>query len=80
MKKDTTITFDEVMAELDKYRVPKVNQIILTSQQREFLIKCRIGEQKVPYDVIVSLWIKMGWGEIKIGGIRRRIDTILELK
>jgi hypothetical protein len=77
--KNTNITFDEVMKELDKYRVGNVKQIILTDQQKEFITKCRMGNKKVPYNVMVSLWEKMGWGKIGDTSMRRRIYIVKEL-
>jgi hypothetical protein len=60
------ITYNELMSELDKYRI-NGNKKTYTEEQIEFLKQCRNGEKrKVAYPKMVELWEKVGWGHIDI--------------
>jgi len=59
------ITYEELMAELDKYRgrPPQSTEIFLTPQQVEFFKKCRETDPPVSYGRMAELWGRLGWGK-----------------
>jgi hypothetical protein len=70
-------SWNEVMAEVDKYQRPVRGTIQLTPHQVEFLKKCIA--KKVCYPDIKKYWKKLGWGDISISSAKRRVDLVKEL-
>jgi len=77
-KESTTITFAELMEELDKYRTGHSANIQLTAEQKQFLKACRSeqGKRPVPWKVIAELWNKMGWIKLNQNAIRYRYELL----
>lgn len=76
-KKDTNISFDELMAEIDKYKI-KQNKSTLTEQQKKFILKCRVGNEKVIYEKMCELWDRLGWGSVSLGTMRNNAIKVLK--
>lgn len=70
MKKDLTISFDELMSELDSFRNKATSNRILTKEQKLFLEKCRENSNPVSYVNMSKLWTKAGWGIMNKSTIR----------
>lgn len=60
MKK--SISYGELMAELDKHRYTK--EVVLTKEQVEFMLKCREGNRCVSFSRMAILWERLGWGKV----------------
>ena len=73
---DTKISYDELMAEIDRYKI-KNNKSTLTEQQKKFILKCRTGNEKVIYEKMCELWDRAGWGTISTGTMRNNAVRIL---
>ena len=65
-----TISYEELMTELEKHRGPRSRERILTEQQKNFLIKCRAHSIPVTYDMMAVLWQRRGWGKVASTTIR----------
>jgi hypothetical protein len=80
-KKSTAISYDEVMAELDKYR-PSVNTptIQLSEKQIRFLKKCREHKKPVTFEQMAVLWEQLGWGNLGENAMRRRYRIVQNMK
>ena len=59
---------------IDRYR--SRGKIVLTKEQREFLLLCREGEQPVSYVKMADLWQQLGWGEVSKSGIEERYKKV----
>ena len=55
----------ELLVEIERLRPEKkVNQWVLTEEQKEFIRICRDHPRPVSFRNIAMLWEKNGWGEI----------------
>lgn len=71
------ITFDELMAETEKYRkVPSRREF--TPDQDKFIMLCRVHAAPVPFPDIARLWKRAGWGPIGEDSVRRRYNKLKE--
>lgn len=70
------ISYDELMKELDSYRITPTNKIKLTKKQIEFIKKCRTPREKVPHQKMAELWEQLGWGKTSEASIRRRTRLV----
>ena len=70
------ITWDELQTELDKYRGASCQRIKLTDDQIEFMKKCRIHKDPVPYSKMAELWAQLGWGNMSKSSIQIRWKKI----
>jgi len=70
------ITYEELMSEVDKYKVPLKNTD-LTDEQKEFIIKCRTGDKVVPFQKMADLWEMAGWGSSTEASMRRYLKKVL---
>lgn len=57
------------MNNLKSYKIIK-KKSELTKEQKEFLLKCREGENVVGWDIMAKLWEEIGWGKITSSGLR----------
>lgn len=71
-----TITYAELMKELDKHRTMYKSK--LTKEQENFILKCRDNESPVTYPVMVKLWERTGWGKIGTTTLRNHYKKLKE--
>lgn len=64
--------FKQVMKSLDTYRTGKTGKVVLTEEQKEFLIACRDNPVPVSWEKIAELWQQIGWGQISNTSARLR--------
>ena len=69
--------FKKLMQGLDKYR-EKPPRYTLTDEQKEFILKCRDNEKPVTYEIMVSLWKELGWGDIGVTSMVSRYKRLKE--
>jgi hypothetical protein len=62
----------DVLKELDSLRGRDVKKLIVTPEQKEFLLKCRDHANPVTYGKMAVLWEELGWGEIAQESLRAR--------
>ena len=72
MRQPKPITYDEVMAELEKHVLIKggQNRYPFTPQMDKLILKAR--SKRVSFMKIQGLWDKLGWGHIAKDTIRAR--------
>lgn len=75
-KNKPTITYSELINELDKYRPIRQCNRSFTKEQIAFLKKCREHKNPVTYPVMIELWEKMGWGRVEESTMRRYYNRI----
>lgn len=68
--------FKQVMKSLDQFRVGKTKTIVLTKEQKEFLLSCRDNAVPVTWDKIAELWEEIGWGATTSSTMVRRYRLI----
>ena len=71
----TSITYSEVMREIDKFRGRKGTHI-LSKEQIKFIKRCRSG-MPVPYKTMGQLWEKLGWGVMTQWSMQRLHEKLL---
>ena len=74
--KDTKITFNELMKELDKYRGSHTTTINLTDEQKKFILTCRDNPKPVTWIKMSELWTKLGWGKMPPSSMAFRYNKI----
>ncbi len=70
----TSISYSEVMKELNKFRGRK-NTIKLSKEQIKFIRRSRSGIV-VPFKLMAELWGKMGWGDKTEWGMQRLYERL----
>ena len=68
--KDTKITMDEILKEMEQFRGNHTCEREFTDEQIKFLKAGRSGNA-VPYPKLVLLWNKMNWGQETAGNLQR---------
>lgn len=68
--------FKQVMKNLDTFRTGKPSHLIITDEQKEFLIACRENPMPVSWDKVATLWEEIGWGTISSTAVRGRYRLI----
>lgn len=78
MKKKTTTKFEAMKSKLDKYRVrgKRSDAIVVTDEQRQFLILCRDHESPVTWAKTAELWEELGWGTKSHQQLKQRYDLM----
>lgn len=61
--------YKEIMNNLNRFKTIK-KKCELTKEQKEFLLKCREGNNVVSWDTMAKLWEEIGWGKITSSGLR----------
>lgn len=59
---------------VNKYRSKA--KIVLTKEQREFIMLCREGDAPVSYRKMADLWQELGWGEMSKSGMEERSKKV----
>ena len=68
--KEPVITFEELMKELEKFRINRSRKRLLTKHQEKFIKKCRDYPIPVPYIQMAELWERAGWGKVGASTMR----------
>ncbi len=76
MKRETTITLDELLEEMEKIRDSKVSIIEITPEQKKFLLAARNNDRPISFSKIQELWGKK-WHPISDSALRRRYKIIM---
>lgn len=72
------ISYNELMKELDKYRVSG-GKISFTKEQDKFILECRDKKKGcVPYPKMLELWLKLGWGKISNKTLMSRYRELIK--
>lgn len=77
---EATITFTELMNELDKYKEGGYSKggRTLTDEQKQFIIKARSSGMMVAYADMSILWTKAGWGRMNRSTMADITKKVLE--
>ena len=79
MKKGLTISYDELMKELDSFRgTQRITS--LTKEQEKFLLESRNHHSPVAYRKMAELWARVGWGKISAETLRNFYLKLQETK
>ena len=74
-----TITFGELMKELDKHRNRYSRSKELTKEQIKFIKACRVHKLPVSYSSMARLWAHIGWGNMSASTIRTYCLKIIDV-
>ena len=73
----TTITYSELMKELEKHRGYNTKERTFTPEQLKFITVARSGDP-VPFAKMAELWEKAGWGKANEDFMRRSYNKLVK--